>query len=203
MHNKKLLFLFVATVITMPTIQAKRSWHGIDFDAIEKFFERQFEQFNQQAKAIHRSRRQPLQAVAIPSVTAHATIPLQTLTTSINETDKNVVVTIHGIDTQELDARIQDENNLLTIHTPQERIEIEIDNEYIHVQTHQERSSQEENHFFGASASTTSQPVSGSPKLGNQTIDYDPGTCTLTITLPKQEIAKQGTSVPVTIKQSN
>ena len=203
MHNKKLLFLFVATVVTMP-IQAKRSWPGIDFDEIEKFFERQIEQFNRHAQAMQNSRRQPIQAIAIPSVTARATIPLQTLTACIKETDKNVVVTFDGIATEELDARVNDENTVLTIYTLQERIEIDVQEDYIQVQTHQERSSGQTNgQFFGASASTVGQPVSGSPKLGTQTIDYDPGACILTITIPKQEVARQGTSVPITIKQSN
>lgn len=208
MHNKKLMFLFVATVVTMPALQAKRSWPGIDFDAIEEFFERQIEQFNRHAQAMRNSRRQPVQAVAIPALTAHATIPLQTLTANINETDKTVVITINGIDTQELDARVNDENTLLTIQTPQEQIEIEVEDNHIQVATHQQRSSQkntsqDKGQFFGASASTISQPVTGDPKLGNQTIDYDPSTSTLTITIPKQIVAKKGTSVPVNITRSN
>lgn len=192
MHNKKLPIFFVALLVTVQATEAKQSWPLIDFDDIEKFIDQQFEQYDQRIRDMNNAKKQPTLTIAIPAVTSKATIPLQPLSTLIEETDEYVVISIKEIDSQEIDARLNDENTVLTICTSQEKIEIEVENNYIQIQTHQEQSK-----------STIGQSVSGDPQLGNQTIDYDPTSYLLTITIAKQTSEKQGKPVPVTIRQSD
>lgn len=205
MHNKKQLIFFVALLVTVQAIQAKQSWPLVDFDEIERFFDRQFEEFNQHI----RSRKiQPSLTMVVPAVTSQATIPLTPLTASIQETDEQVVISIKEIDTQDIDARLNDDNTLLVLRTPQDKIEIGVEHNYVQIEIHQKQSnSQKQNgstsQFMGTAISTIGESVSGNPELGNQTIDYDPVSGVLKITIPKQTQERKGKSVPIIIKQSD
>jgi HSP20 family molecular chaperone IbpA len=208
MHNKKLFTLFVALLVTMQTAQAKRSWPLVDFDDIEAFFNRQFEEFNQRIEDMHNARIKPTLTLAIPMVTAKATIPVQSLNPSITETNEHLIISVPGISSEDLTAQLNDANTVLTICSSEEKIEIELENNYLQLEIrlesrHQKNKNGSQTAFFGTSSSVIGQSVSGDPVLGNQTIEYDTASSTLTITIPKQAKIKQGKIVPIAVKTAN
>lgn len=208
MHNKKLFTFFVALLITMQTAQAKRSWPLVDFDDIEAFFNRQFEEFNQRMEDMHNARIKPTLTLAIPMVTAKATIPVQSLNPSITETNEHLIISVPGISSEDLTAQLNDDNTILTICSSEEKIEIELENNYLQLEIrleshHQKNKNGSQAACFGTSSSVIGQSVSGDPVLGNQTIEYDTTSSTLTITIPKQARIKQGKTVPIAVKTAD
>lgn len=191
MHNKKSLIFFVALLVAVPAIQAKQSWPLIDFDEIERFFDQQFLDFNP---------RMRIQPSLIPVLNAPASIPCEPLTASIQETDEQVIIAIKKIETEDIDARLSDDNTQLSLSTPQGNIDILVENNYIQIEIRHEQPTY---NGLGATFFSIGETVSGNPRLGEQIIDYDPSSGILTITMSKQTEEKKGRPVPISIKESD
>lgn len=184
----KFMQLFVGSLLLGVTtlVNADRSLWS-DFEEMEEHLDKQIQEMHKNIKALSK-------------------LPKNSLTTSLKEDDKHVIITISGIEAQELNATLNDNNDQLSISTPNNRIIVTVKGNLIGIETSQEvkelkeekkddtekRSSQ----YVGSSYMSTQQTVGAPLVLEKQTIDYDHDSKELVITIPKGEVQK-GKSVPI------
>lgn len=187
--NKKLLL----TLALIAALQGAQTYPWFDdFDEVEDFFDQQWQRMADMRKEMRKSMR---------SFSANlATAPV--FTSNIADNEKNVVITMRGIEAQELDARVNDGNNKLTITTPTDDIRILVNGNLVtidakhEIKTIKKDAQDKEQEFYSAHASSMSQVVKGALILEKQTIEYDHENKELTITIPKRD--ERGKTVPVT-----
>lgn len=184
--KKSLLGLLLLSGVIL--LEARHAhWH--DFNEIEDLFENQMEQMRKNMKSLRK-------------------IPKSSAPVSFKENDTNVVITILGIDTEELSATLNNTNDQLSIITPENRITISVRDNMIGIETMHEKKELKEKtkkdaddetmsaQYIRSAYASISQTVSAPLVLEKQTIDYDQENKELTITIPKQEL-KKGTAVPI------
>lgn len=157
-----------------------------DFDALE-------DQIKQQMESMRHMRKQCMQQPFWPAPSYQHT--------SMTTSDKNAIITLADIDGDNIEARLNDANNRLTITTPIKKFTIATRGNIIFIEAQEVIHSQREKkegvaQFYGTSIDQTQTSVSGLPLLEKRSIDYNPDTKELIITIPFQEI-QHGKIVPI------
>jgi hypothetical protein len=182
--NKSNNILFAALLAS--TLASSNSVYGwlADFDAVEDFVEQQLEDSLQSIKQMHKQfkHRRP-----IPHY--------QTI--SVDSNDKLVTITVHAIEADNIEANLNNENTQLSITTPHKKITIKTYNNVLAIEAKEtiEQKTKDDNQneimqFVGTTVSHQESLVAGKPLLEKQTIDYNPDTKDLIITIPFQESNK-------------
>lgn len=178
--HKKLLVLLLASATT-PWVHGRFSFPN--FDEIDEFFDKQWEE-------MHRMRKQMRNSMQSSSIMKSP------ISATIDDQDKKIVITINGIDAQDINARVNEENTVLTVTTPTDLIRILINGSLVAAEiSHESKTAtkddkNKEQEVYSSFVTNTAQTVQGTPLLEQQTIDYDKENKELTITLPKKERGK-------------
>lgn len=127
---------------------------------------------------------------------------------SIEEQDNAAMITIKGIETENIDASINDDADDILIKTGQGNINITTDEEYVTVNWQGQHEKEEKNQdgqmqkVFMSSSQQVFEIMTSHPlNLNENKIDYDKSNKTLRIEVPfVKQPEQQRKSLPVTIK---
>ncbi len=195
--NKLLLGILLASnLASLKAFHLQLNWN---FDELDDYFEQEMEEtinhMNQIHKAIHKATRPLHIAQNDPKVV-------------LKDEDRQIVITISDIDTQKLDATVNNASNRLVVTTPSDNIAIGVQSNIVGIEISRQHEAvkkdkkndndRETNYeqYVGRSLSRIEQLVDGKPLLDQQTIDYDQDNKQLIITIPKQEV-KKDKAVPI------
>lgn len=178
--------LFAALLISLYTASNyTSSWP--DFDALEQ-------QIEQQMKAMRQMHQQCTQP---PFWSA----PHQQ-SISLDTTNKNATITLSNIDGENVEARLNDTNNGLSITTPTKKFIISTNGNILAIKAQEVMHSQQEKkeggiaQFHGTSKYQSQCSVHGKLLLEKHTIDYNPDKKELIIVIPFAQVSN-GKIVPI------
>lgn len=193
--NKPHSLLFSALLTSILTASSPLYGRFFDWDAWDEEIEQQLEQMHQ---SMRHMRKQCKQMSAQTLVTAPASPHI-----SLHTTDKGVTITIGNIEIDNVEARLNDANNQLTITTPSKKFVIAtrdtmvaVEAQEIVQQQSKDDAKQSVMHFSGASVYRTQSIVGGNPALEKQSTEYIADKKELVITIPFHQVSK-GKVVPI------
>lgn len=129
-----------------------------------------------------------------------------------NSTGNGIVVTLSNLETDSVDAQIDDQNGMLRITTPQATVKIATRNTIIAIDVDEKLQQESSNqngdaskaYFCSQSKSYVKQQLSKSIDLEKAKIDYNPEIKQLSISIAYADDAKNGSKkVPVTFLKSS
>ncbi len=187
--------LFAAALLSISTASSLLYGRFFDMDAFDEQLEKQLEHMEQSIQHMrqHYKKMGAHSLVTLPN--PHAI--------SLASSDKNVTITIADIELDNVEARLNDTNNQLTITTPTKKFIIATRDTMVAVEAQEMVKQKEKNdtkkgvlHFSGTSVYHAESSVKGKPMLEKQTTDYNPDKKELIITIPFQEVSK-GKVIPI------
>ncbi|MDP3889077.1 MAG: hypothetical protein Q8Q25_00855 [bacterium] len=201
--HKKCLVFFITASLT-PVIRAD----FFDLD-MNNFWDKQTQLLEEMRDTMQKTRE-----------TLQSNFNANLVSLNITEDEKNnVVITLNGITTDNFNASISSENDMLTVSTPTENIKVFVDHlsrnrEFVSVKIVQEtrqenkdindKNKEEQTQaFYHSSCVRSGHTIEGSINLESildnptQAITYNKKTKTLTILLPKTDVKKTNYVIPV------
>lgn len=172
------------------------------FISMHEYFDRMFEDMQQSMQHMREAFAQDMQNVGGQAQ--------EGISLSLEEKEKSVVITAKGLETESVDASLNDEGNHLLLKTAQENININSQDNYIAInlqhkqeKEHQNKDGKMEKVVSSYAEQSYSMGLSRPLDLNTEhlKIDYDKDSKTLTVEIPFVVIPeKKRTSIPVNIK---
>ena len=196
---KKQLTLIIITLFahSLASANSLHAWF-MDMEALENQMQHQVEQMNKSVEEIQKQFSNLVPQSSLLIAPSYQNI-------SLNQHNDSIIITISDIEADNVEARLNDANNRLTITTPtaviivtgrKNIIGIEAQAQVRAQNKEDEEIKKESNHYFGTSITRMERSVSSKPLLETQTIDYDSNKKELIITIPLQRINK-GKEIPI------
>lgn len=186
--SNNILFAALLTAILSPSSPLHAQF--FDLDALEEHFDQQIEHMHQSMQHMRKHYK-------------HDSVALSAQAIALDIKDKNVIITIAHMEMDNVEARLNDANNQLTITTPTKKFVIATRGNSIAIEgqetIHQKSKNDTKDtmtQFSGTSMYRTESYVHGKLSLEKQTTDYNPDKKELMVTIPFEEISK-GKVVPI------
>ena len=168
---------------------------GLNFDEMERQIENHMKQMQKMFKETNKQFKESSQNSPI----------------AITQEKNAIIVILSSIESNNIEARLNDINNLLTITFPHKKLVLQAAKNIIAIElqesTQSDKEKKDENSektmaFIGTSISQLQKTVNGTPLLEKQTITYDETNHALKITIPLEQ--KDGKIIPInTVNHSN
>lgn len=198
--NKQQLILYICLLtVNFASANSIHAWFA-DMKILEEQIDQQMQQMKQSVKEMQKQFKH-----LVPQSSLWIAPSYQNIT--LNQDKDSIIITISDIETDNLEARLNEAGYKLALTTPTNKITIATRNNIVSIEaqeTVQKRYTENEvkketaPHYFGTSITRMERSVRSRPILEKQTIDYNPEKKELVITIPMQPINK-GNKVPINI----